>query len=43
MPENAASIAVVNRLGMRSAGRSREYYDGEELEVFVMDSLLGAA
>lgn len=43
VPENAASIAVVNRLGMRSIGRSIEYYDREELEVFVMDSLLGGA
>lgn len=37
VPENAASLAVVNRLGMCALGRSREYYDREELDVFALD------
>jgi [ribosomal protein S5]-alanine N-acetyltransferase len=37
VPENAASIRVCERLGMRRVGRTTDGYDGEELELFVIE------
>lgn len=33
-PDNIPSLAVARRIGMRCLGRSRDYYEGLELELF---------
>ncbi|RUR73151.1 GNAT family N-acetyltransferase [Chlorogloeopsis fritschii PCC 9212] len=39
-PENHASIAVTQRLGMKPIGRTNKYYGGVELLLFQLDSSL---